>query len=401
VPLTIYRRHLRTCKHDRKPRRDAWSQKCSCPIWVQGSLGGEYLRRSLDLVSWEAAQDRVRGWEASGEVGVVKSTIPSISEAVDRFFQDAKARGLAEATIGKLTVLLRKQLLHWCRSKGYVSLKQLTVDQLTQFRATWPDSPISKYKKQERLKGFFHFCVAREWVRTNPVLGIKPVKVPPSPTLPFEEEQMAILAACDRYSLMGIYGEQNRQRMKALSLLMRYSGLRIGDAVTCQRDRLIGSKLFLYQAKTGTPVYCPLPPVVVEALNALEGPNPKFFFWTGNGKRKSAVADAQRSLRSLFELAHVDGHPHMFRDTFAVELLKCGVSLETVSMLLGHASIKVTEKHYKPWVKTLQDKLETEAMKGWPSTPRSRKRRAAVRSRPTRGRQPSKRRLSTDEQAVS
>jgi integrase len=38
-----------------------------------------------------------------------------------------------------------------------------------------------------------------------------------------------------------------------------------------------------------------------------------------------------------------DGHPHMSRDTFAVR--KHAVSLETVSMLLGHASIKVTEKH--------------------------------------------------------
>lgn len=65
----------------------------------------------------------------------------------------------------------------------------------------------------------------------------------------------------------------------------------------------------------------------------------------------------------------------MFRDTFAVELLKHGVSLETVSMLLGHASIRVTEKHYKPWVKTLQDKLEADAMKGWPDAPDVRKRR--------------------------
>ena len=28
-----------------------------------------------------------------------------------------------------------------------------------------------------------------------------------------------------------------------------------------------------------------------------------------------------------------------------------------------------TEKHYKPWVKTLQDKLEVDAMKGWPAPP--------------------------------
>jgi integrase len=97
------------------------------------------------------------------------------------------------------------------------------------------------------------------------------------------------------------------------------------------------------------------------------GPNPKYFFWTGNGNPRTAVADAQRSFRKLFKLADVTGHPHMFRDTFAVELLKHGVSIETVSMLPGHPSIKVKEKHYyKPWVKTLQDKLEADAMKGWP-----------------------------------
>ena len=118
--------------------------------------------------------------------------------------------------------------------------------------------------------------------------------------------------------------------------------------------------------KTGTPVYCPLPPIVVEALTALESPNPAYFFWTGNGDPKTAVSDAQRSFRRLFKQAGVVGHPHMFRDTFAVELFTRGVAIETVSMLLGHASIRVTEKHYRPWVKTLQDKLEAEAMKGWP-----------------------------------
>jgi integrase/recombinase XerD len=184
---------------------------------------------------------------------------------VERFFEDATSRGLAEATIGKHNVLLRKQFLPWCKTRGFHSLKQIGVDEITQFRATWTDSPISKYKKQEHLKGFFHFCVAREWTRTNPVAALKPIKVPPSQTLPFDEDQVAaILNACDRYSTKGIYREQNGTRLRALTLLMRYSGLRIGDAVTCPRERLVGSKLVLYQAKTGTPVYCPLPPLVVD-----------------------------------------------------------------------------------------------------------------------------------------
>jgi integrase len=45
-------------------------------------------------------------------------------------------------------------------------------------------------------------------------------------------------------------------------------------------------------------------------------------------------------------------------------LLK-GVSMEIVSKLLGHSSIKVTERHYSPWVKARQDQLETEVRRIW------------------------------------
>jgi integrase len=44
-------------------------------------------------------------------------------------------------------------------------------------------------------------------------------------------------------------------------------------------------------------------------------------------------------------------HPHMFRDTFAVEMLLAGVPIDQVSLLLGHASVKITEKSYAPFVK--------------------------------------------------
>jgi integrase/recombinase XerD len=38
------------------------------------------------------------------------------------------------------------------------------------------------------------------------------------------------------------------------------------------------------------------------------------------------------------------------------------VDLKTVSMLLGHTSIKTTEKHYAPWVKARQEALEAAVM---------------------------------------
>lgn len=56
---------------------------------------------------------------------------------------------------------------------------------------------------------------------------------------------------------------------------------------------------------------------------------------------------------------------HMLRDTFAVEILLAGVPLEQVSKLLGHSSVKTTEKHYAPWVKARQQQLEDSVRKAW------------------------------------
>jgi hypothetical protein len=47
------------------------------------------------------------------------------------------------------------------------------------------------------------------------------------------------------------------------------------------RERLVDDKLFLYQQKTGMPVYCPLPPSVVENLIAVQNDNDRFFFCDG------------------------------------------------------------------------------------------------------------------------
>jgi hypothetical protein len=49
-----------------------------------------------------------------------------------------------------------------------------------------------------------------------------------------------------------------------------------------------GDKLFLYTAKIGTSVYCPLPPFVIEALNEIPE-RTAYFFWTGNSTPKTAA----------------------------------------------------------------------------------------------------------------
>jgi len=58
---------------------------------------------------------------------------------------------------------------------------------------------------------------------------------------------------------------------------------------------------------------------------------------------------------------------HRLRDTFAVDLLVRGVPIQEVSKLLGHLSIKLTERHYAKWVKGRQDRLNTVVEGMWDS----------------------------------
>lgn len=125
-----------------------------------------------------------------------------------------------------------------------------------------------------------------------------------------------------------------------------------------KRGSLKNGKLFLRQEKTKQPMLVPLPPFVVKAvMDRDEGD--EYFFYRSSGTPKTAITDWQWRLRKVYDLAGVkDGHSHRLRDTFSVDLLSRGVSIETVSRLLGHKNIAVTQRHYAPYVKASQDALE-------------------------------------------
>jgi hypothetical protein len=39
--------------------------------------------------------------------------------------------------------------------------------------------------------------------------------------------------------------------------------------------------------------------------------------------------------------------------------------MDRVSVVLGHSSVKVTEKHYSPWVQERQKQLEADVRRTW------------------------------------
>ena len=135
---------------------------------------------------------------------------------------------------------------------------------LSVFRSTWKDAPLSASKKLERLRNAMKFAVRRKWIKENGAEELDSPKVKSAPTLPFSEDEMKRISEA-----------ATEPRTNAFILTMRHSGLRISDTTTLAVSSLQGSKIKLYQAKTGEPVSVPVPDLVSTALRSLPHKNPK------------------------------------------------------------------------------------------------------------------------------
>jgi integrase/recombinase XerD len=295
----------------------------------------------------------------------------TIERAKEDFLADAEARNLKDKTIYKYRLLFR-QLEAFAQAEGIRFLKELDTPTLRTFRASWKDSSLAALKRLERLRAFLRYAQENGWVKDNSAAKISNPKVTMRPSLPFSHDEMIRILAAAAKNIEEVqgHGKDNACRLRALVLLLRYSGLRIGHGVSCSVDWLAEGKLRLYTQKTGTHVHCPLPGFVVKELTAIPKMSERFWFWTGNGKPETAVADWQGRLQKLFQEAkRPEGHAHRFRDTFAVELLLASVPLECVSILLGHSSVKITEKHCSPWIRERQEQAEADVRCTWEQDP--------------------------------
>src|SRR5208282_22262 len=169
--------------------------------------------------------------------------------------------------------------------------------------------------------------------------------------------------------------KQKCDRVHALLQLMRWSGLAIRDALTIERSEIIhDEKKQLYRIvtarqKTGTDVSVPIPADVAHELLTVLNGNPRYVFWSGNGMEESVTKNWAKYISQLFDDAKIPKVcymvSHRLRDTFAVDLLEKGVPLEEVSKLLGHTSIRTTEKHYAKWVRGRQDRADALVSATW------------------------------------
>lgn len=417
--LTVQRRHRKPCK---RSTWDAGYTKCTCPIVIRGMLNGKRVSTSTlkylpkkDQRNIEKATALAQLWDRSGAVVFPDDTWQApvtqiaaggssgqmtIAAAVDAFINHGEDTGNGDAVLYKKKNVFREgkqSLLVFANDKGMRFVSEINFPMLREWRSTWLVEALSRHKRQCSAIGFLWFCERNGWLPQNfahqLTRALGKIKVPKRQTGYFPAEDYkkivdATYAYSDRPSIDKLSGGTlGGERIRALTELMRWTGLRIRDAVTLERRRLSTDpttglySVMIRQKKTGDWVYCPIPPHVVTMLRTVP-PGPKqiaggpYFFWTGNGLPKTLVSNWERSYAKLFTLAGLrevndvtgkknPAHPHMLRDTFAVESLLSGMRIENVQELLGHASVKTTEENYMPWVRARQTSLNKAVVDSW------------------------------------
>jgi len=388
--ITVFVRHSPACKHLGK----SFHKGCSCRKHLRWTYGGKQYTKPARTRIWsqaEAAKRREEDrYKAAGPsvpgVATESKPLQTIERALELFLSDKGSQGIEPEVLKKYERELGR-FAAFLAQRSHLFPHEITTEDITDFRAGWAKqypSSATRAKVQERLRAFLRYCYEARLIDRVPVLS--PIRVSEKPTIPLTDEQYDRLLEI----IPETFASDKAVRVRAIVRLMRHSGLAIQDAVTLERGEFLWDadagvhRVVVDRQKTGVHVSVVIPPSVAREVTAAMQLNSssRYVFWnTGTGKAISTVTNWQHDLREAFRAADMpEGHPHQLRDTFAVSLFNKGTAMEDVSKLLGHKSTRVTEKHYSPWIKSRQDRLDRVAIEAW-DEPVAKKARPTVRPR--------------------
>jgi site-specific recombinase XerC len=279
-------------------------QVCEVPLPAPGREKQDYLRKDPLLGkaeqqaqeirdSWDPVKQRLRELDElkqARELGEV-----TITYALERWLASVKADSDSgnEHTHSKYQTAA-KHIESWAHSNHLIRLSQITPGTLDHWKSSWLpkaknlNDRIGKTtagRRLEKVKRFLNYCVKMHWLAANPAAELKAIK--PSVTWP-------LLSGRYEKVIAATYGYDKRARrpsdqfggdIRAIFELMRWTGLRIGDALMCAKSRIQGNRFSLTTQKGRSPLTVLIPDHVIAALNALPSRadvHPDYFFWSGN-----------------------------------------------------------------------------------------------------------------------
>lgn len=217
-------------------------------------------------------------------------------------------------------------------------------------------SPKTVKRKIASIKAFFHYLEYKDIIILNPFnkLQIKfrePVILPK--TIPLKTLEVLFNAAYAKYHKT-TSPCQKRKTLRDIAVfeLLFATGIRISElcSILLQNMDLQNNIILIHGKGSKERLIHICDPNVLSILNQYYTEYYSqisacgYFFVNNNGNRLSDQS-VRDMINKYCRIADIDYHitPHMFRHTFATQLLEEDVDIRYIQTMLGHSSINVTE----------------------------------------------------------
>lgn len=187
------------------------------------------------------------------------------------------------------------------------------------------------------IKAAFNYAVKWKYLQANPAEEVKLFSIP-------EKGRMRILTEEEEEKLMQVLPEE----IRLIARIILYTGMRRGEFANLEWDDVDLERGFIkitnkahWHTKSKRTRQVPIPDNIVEDLKRLRQISPEKPFRYSNDY-------LTRKLRKACEKVEIEPVTvHDLRHTFASRLAMKGVSLYTISKLLGHQEISTTQIYAK------------------------------------------------------
>jgi integrase len=387
------RRHINGCQ-----LKSVADNLCSCPKWIYAKARGEAAHQIAAKTSsfteaCSKAQRILKGFDP--EIRAARLTIAqptpgiTIEEAVNSYFasrrvcmktlesykaplrrRPARKQNSGGRAFMNLSLLDYLDRINLTAREPILRMEQLSGEILDNWAMTWKTNDLSSYRYRGIVSTFLNWARRRAHLKTLVEFPERqPVKAGNRCGHFTNQEFDRLRDALPFYRVLHHPEPANyAARLGAFLDLGRWAGMAICDIVRFRPAAdLDDNNVLTYRRKK-----CPtqmavilLDPAVARRLRSIppeEGSDPErplYFPEASDYRNTSKWRERFQNLCTFAGVTVVETEigervppsPHMLRDTFAIDAITRGVSLDNVAKMLGHANTLMTQRSYLQWIK--------------------------------------------------
>lgn len=275
-----------------------------------------------------------------------KITNPDFAKQQNNFIEELRGKGRSEATVIAYAKDI-EQLLNFFSSRGILRLQDTTIEDLEAYKKHLQDNnytPKSISRKINSTRTFYRYLLENTQIKDNPAEKLAHPKFETKPPRVLSEMEYRALRDVSRVDI----------RLYSIVEVLLQTGIRIGELASLTTDDVRHTKEsidYLYIKNSGShparkvPINKSAKRAIDEYINIRPETEEETLYVTKNG-RPLLVRNIRTTIDKAFERAGIkNAKVNDLRNTFIAHHLSNGVSLVTVSKLVGHKRLSTTEKY--------------------------------------------------------